>query len=107
MTPPRDASLIREPSMKIPPFRGARRALQRWIAPRQSSPRAEESPPGPAERPTLARPERNRRKARIIMGDKSPKQKDKAKKQDTKEKSQKAANAKNKANQVAPKKKQG
>jgi hypothetical protein len=39
------------------------------------------------------------------MGDKSPKSKDRAKKQDSKQKDQKASDAKNKANNVAPKKK--
>jgi len=39
------------------------------------------------------------------MGDKSPKAKDRAKKQDAKQKDQKSADAKNKANIMAPKKK--
>jgi hypothetical protein len=39
------------------------------------------------------------------MGDKSPKAKDKAKKQDTKQKDQKKTDARDKANNMAPKKK--
>lgn len=39
------------------------------------------------------------------MGDKSPKAKEKAKNQGTKDKNKKAANAKNKADNMAPKKK--
>jgi hypothetical protein len=39
------------------------------------------------------------------MGDKSPKSKDRAKKQDAKQKGQKVTDAKNKANNMAPKKK--
>ena len=39
------------------------------------------------------------------MGDKSPKAKDRAKKQDSKQKEQKSADARDKANSMAPKKK--
>jgi hypothetical protein len=42
---------------------------------------------------------------RTTMGDKSPKAKEKAKNQGTKDKNKKAANAKNKADNMAPKKK--